>query len=170
MRLWRLRRRSDPNPDPQLTGLKLGPEKEYLEAGSGPGDQATIDQAETWTTVSLTSSLHTSHSTPAQNKKGISSWGRKVGRRLELLTIADNETLTYNVNPGYSRPSQYSRSSTPDPNLILDLNNNSSNNKEDIRDMRDIREMRERKGRRDGREIPEREVFEKVEPLAFDVK
>ena len=40
---------------------------------------------------------------------GISSWGRKVGRRLELLTIADNETLTYNVNPGYSRPSQYSR-------------------------------------------------------------
>ena len=27
-------------------------------------------QAETWTTVSLTSSLHTSHSTPAQNKKG----------------------------------------------------------------------------------------------------
>ena len=41
---------------------------------------------------------------------GISSWGRKVGRRLELLTIADNETLTYNVNPGYSRPSQFSRS------------------------------------------------------------
>ena len=27
-------------------------------------------QADTWTTVSLTSSLHTSHSTPAQNKKG----------------------------------------------------------------------------------------------------
>ena len=41
---------------------------------------------------------------------GISSWGRKVGRRLELLTIADSETLTYNVNPGYSRPSQFSRS------------------------------------------------------------
>lgn len=33
-----------------------------------------------------------------------------MGRRLELLTIADNETLTYNVNPGYSRPSQFSRS------------------------------------------------------------
>lgn len=41
---------------------------------------------------------------------GISSWGRKVGRRLELLTIADSETLTYNVNPGYSRASQFSRS------------------------------------------------------------
>ena len=27
-------------------------------------------QADTWTTVSLTSSLHTAHSTPAQNKKG----------------------------------------------------------------------------------------------------
>ena len=53
-----------------MTGLKLGPEKEYLEAGSGSGDQNTSDQAETWTTVSLTSSLHTSHSTPAQNKKG----------------------------------------------------------------------------------------------------
>merc|ERR1719464_1065861 len=88
--------------------------------------------------------------------KGISSWGRKVGRRLELLTIADNETLTYNVNPGYSRPSQFSRSSTPDPNLILDMNNNKE---ADTRG-----EMRERKGRREGREIPEREVFERQEP------
>ena len=33
-----------------------------------------------------------------------------------------------------------------------------NNNKEDIR------EMRERKGRREGREIPEREVFERQEP------
>ena len=47
----------------QLTGLKLGPEK-YLER-EGPGEQS-----DSWTTVSLTSSLHTSHSTPAQNKKG----------------------------------------------------------------------------------------------------
>jgi len=158
MRLWRLRRRSDPNPDPQLTGLKLGPAKEYIdtkEQSAQPGER-NLDQADTWTTVSLTSSLHTSHSTPAQNKKGISSWGRKVGRRLELLTIADNETLTYNVNPGYSRPSQFSRSSTPDPNLILDMNNNKE---ADTRG-----EMRERKGRREGREIPETEVFERQEP------
>jgi len=34
---------------------------------------------------------------------GISSWGRKVGRRLEQLSISDNETLTYNVNPVTSR-------------------------------------------------------------------
>ena len=54
---------------------------------------------------------------------GISSWGRKVGRRLELLTISDGETLTYNVTPS-SRPAAYSRSSTPDPGLVLDLNNN----------------------------------------------
>jgi len=160
MRLWRLRRRSDPNPDPQLTGLKLGPAKEYIDtkeqSSAQPGER-NLDQADTWTTVSLTSSLHTSHSTPAQNKKGISSWGRKVGRRLELLTIADNETLTYNVNPGYSRPSQFSRSSTPDPNLILDMNNN--------KEAGDTRgEMRERKARREGREIPETEVFERQEP------
>jgi len=146
MRLWRLRRRSDPNPDPQLTGLKLGPEK-YLER-EGPGEQS-----DSWTTVSLTSSLHTSHSTPAQNKKGISSWGRKVGRRLELLTTAESETLTYNVNPG-TRPVQYSRSSTPDPNMLLDMNNNKEA----------AGEMRERKGRRESREIPEREVFERAEP------
>jgi len=151
MRLWRLRRRSDPNPDPQLTGLKLGPEK-YQEKRELQGE------SDTWTTVSLTSSLHTSHSTPAQNKKGISSWGRKVGRRLELLTTAESETLTYNVNPGSSaRPTQYSRSSTPDPNMVLDLNNN--NNKEVV-----ACEMRERKGRRESREIPEREVFERAEP------
>ena len=48
----------------QLTGLKLGPEK-YLERVEGGGEQS-----DSWTTVSLTSSLHTSHSTPAQNKKG----------------------------------------------------------------------------------------------------
>ena len=47
----------------QLTGLKLGPEKEYIE-------EAATDNGDTWTTVSLTSSLHTAHSTPAQNKKG----------------------------------------------------------------------------------------------------
>ena len=46
----------------QLTGLKLGPEKEYCEEADQNND--------TWTTVSLTSSLHTAHSTPAQNKKG----------------------------------------------------------------------------------------------------
>ena len=46
---------------------------------------------------------------------GISSWGRKVGRRLELLTINDNETLTYNVTPHSTqsypaiRHNQYSR-------------------------------------------------------------
>ena len=40
----------------------MGPEK-YLERVEG-------EQSESWTTVSLTSSLHTSHSTPAQNKKG----------------------------------------------------------------------------------------------------
>jgi len=155
MRLWRLRRRSDPNPDPQLTGLK--PAKEYIDTKDkqAAGDNRNLDQADTWTTVSLTSSLHTSHSTPAQNKKGISSWGRKVGRRLELLTIADSETLTYNVNPGYSRPSQFSRSSTPDPNLILDMNNN--------KEAETRGEMRERKARREGREIPETEVFERQE-------
>ena len=42
------------------------------------------------------------------------------------------------------------RSSTPDPNLILDMNNNKE---ADTRG-----EMRERKGRREGREIPETEV------------
>ena len=47
----------------QLTGLKLGPEK-YHEKRELQGE------SDTWTTVSLTSSLHTSHSTPAQNKKG----------------------------------------------------------------------------------------------------
>ena len=86
---------------------------------------------------------------------GISSWGRKVGRRLELLTTAESETLTYNVNPG-SRPAQYSRSSTPDPNMVLDLNNN--------KEAAAACEMRERKGRRESREIPEREVFERAEP------
>ena len=39
---------------------------------------------------------------------------------------------------------------------------NNNNSKEG--DIREIREMRERKGRRDGREIPEREVFERQEP------
>ena len=107
---------------------------------------------------------------------GISSWGRKVGRRLELLTIADSETLTYNVTPGYGGGSiqhrPYSRSSTPDPGLVLDLNNNNNNNNSNNKEAemvmgeRGVREMRERKGRsaRDGREIPEREVFERAEP------
>ena len=49
-----------------------------------------------------------------------------------------------------------SRSSTPDPNLILDMNNNKET---DTRG-----EMRERKARREGREIPETEVFERQEP------
>ena len=49
-----------------------------------------------------------------------------------------------------------SRSSTPDPNLILDMNNN---NKE-VGDTRG--EMRERKARREGREIPETEVERNV--------
>ena len=50
------------------------------------------------------------------------------------------------------------RSSTPDPNMLLDLNNNTSAaNKE-------IVEMRERTGRRDVREISERDIFERAEP------
>merc|ERR1712190_370008 len=53
-----------------------------------------------------------------------------VGRRLELLTIADSETLTYNVTPS-SRLS-YSRSSTPDPSVILDFNNKNNNNSNKI--------------------------------------
>eukprot|EP00090_Calanus_glacialis_P014961 TRINITY_DN2383_c0_g1_i2.p1 TRINITY_DN2383_c0_g1~~TRINITY_DN2383_c0_g1_i2.p1 ORF type:complete len:831 (-),score=117.29 TRINITY_DN2383_c0_g1_i2:439-2931(-) len=165
MRLWRLRRRSDPNPDPQLTGLKLGADEASLHKKELEGDGERVerqerherqDRSDTWTTVSLASSLHTAHSTPASYKKGISSWGRKVGRRLELLTISDSETLTYNVNPSY-RANQYSRSSTPDPNMLLDVNNNNSVNKE-------IVEMRERTGRRDVREISERDIFERAEP------
>ena len=74
---------------------------------------------------------------------------------MELLTTAESETLTYNVNPG-CRPAQYSRSSTPDPNMVLDLNNN--------KETAAVCEMRERKGRRESREIPEREVFERAEP------
>ena len=99
-----------------------------------------------------------------------------MGRRLELLTIADSETLTYNVTPGYGGGSiqhrPYSRSSTPDPGLVLDLNNNNNNSNNNNKEAemvmgeRGVREMRERKGRsaRDGREIPEREVFERAEP------
>ena len=118
MRLWRLRRRSDPNPDPQLTGLKLGADEASLHKKELEGEGERVerqerherqDRSDTWTTVSLASSLHTAHSTPTSYKKGISSWGRKVGRRLELLTISDSETLTYNVNPSY-RANQYSRS------------------------------------------------------------
>lgn len=113
MRLWRLRRRSDPNPDPQLTGLRISAEKTD-KSGDKTGD-------ELWSTVSLNSSAHT---TPGSYKKGISSWGRKVGRRLEQLSISDNETLTYSVNPSLSN---ISRASTPDPDLIIDGNNNNNN-------------------------------------------
>jgi len=161
MRLWRIRRRSDPSPDPQLTGLKLGSgdllaaKKEEEERERRERRARAVDRSDTWTTVSLASSVHTSHSTPSSYKKGISSWGRKVGRRLELLTISDSETLTYNVTPS-QRPS-YSRSSTPDPSLVLDFNNNCPGGRE-------APEMRERTGRREGREIPEREVFERQEP------
>ena len=38
---------------------------------------------------------------------GISSWGRKVGRRLEQLSISDNETLTYSVNPTLANISRF---------------------------------------------------------------
>merc|ERR1719400_2193939 len=191
MRLWRIRRRSDPSPDPQLTALKLGSgdllqaKKEEEERERRERRRArAVDRSDTWTTVSLASSVHTSHSTPSSYKKGISSWGRKVGRRLELLTISDTETLTYNVTPS-SRLS-YSRSSTPDPSAILDFNNNnninkisfnnnskitSNNNNNNISNKPSFNnstsngpEMRERVGRREGREIPEREVFERQEP------
>jgi len=201
MRLWRIRRRSDPSPDPQLTALKLGSgdllqakkEEEERERRERR-EQRAVDRSETWTTVSLASSVQTSHSTPISYKKGISSWGRKVGRRLELLTISDSETLTYNVTPS-SRLS-YSRSSTPDPSAILDFNNNNNNNNinkinfnnnskipsnnntnntnknyNNINNKPSFNnsasngpEMRERVGRREGREIPEREVFERQEP------
>merc|ERR1719400_2086936 len=198
MRLWRIRRRSDPSPDPQLTALKLGSgdllqakkEEEERERRERR-EQRAVDRSDTWTTVSLASSVQTSHSTPISYKKGISSWGRKVGRRLELLTINDSETLTYNVTPS-SRPS-YSRSSTPDPSAILDFNNNNNNinkisfnnnnskinfnnnnssNKINYNNNKTSfnnntpngPEMRERVGRREGREIPEREVFERQEP------
>merc|ERR1719400_244326 len=137
MRLWRIRRRSDPSPDPQLTALKLGSgdllqakkEEEERERRERR-EQRAVDRSETWTTVSLASSVQASHSTPISYKKGISSWGRKVGRRLELLTISDSETLTYNVTPS-SRLS-YSRSSTPDPSVILDFNNNNNNSSNKI--------------------------------------
>ena len=91
-----------------------------------------------------------------------------------------------------SRPS-YSRSSTPDPSAILDFNNNNNNinkisfnnnnskinfnnnnssNKINYNNNKTSfnnntpngPEMRERVGRREGREIPEREVFERQEP------
>merc|ERR1719400_3036433 len=194
MRLWRIRRRSDPSPDPQLTALKLGSgdllqakkEEEERERRERR-EQRAVDRSDTWTTVSLASSVQTSHSTPISYKKGISSWGRKVGRRLELLTTSDSETLTYNVTPS-SRLS-YSRSSTPDPSVILDFNNNNNSNKisynNNVSKTPNFNknnnnsinykasfnnsaptgpEMRERVGRREGREIPEREVFERQEP------
>jgi len=167
MRLWRIRRRSDPNPDPQLTGLKLGAEdstrvKRGPEKGSGrggSGERERLDKSDSWTTVSLTSSHQTSNSTPTSYKKGISSWGRKVGRRLELLTISDSETLTYNVTPSPGpayRPNPYSRSSTPDPCNVLDLNNNSGK--------KIVTEMRERKGRPTAREISEQDIFTSSQP------
>ena len=90
-----------------------------------------------------------------------------------------------------SRPS-YSRSSTPDPSAILDFNNNNNINKISFNNNNSKinfnnnnssnkinynnnktsfnnntpngPEMRERVGRREGREIPEREVFERQEP------
>merc|ERR1719400_976914 len=176
MRLWRIRRRSDPSPDPQLTALKLGSgdllqakkEEEERERRERR-EQRAVDRSDTWTPVSLASSVQTSHSTPISYKKGISSWGRKVGRRLELLTISDSETLTYNVTPS-SRLS-YSRSSTPDPSVILDFNNKNNNYSKNSNNKASFNnsapsgpEMRERVGRREGREIPEREVFERQEP------
>merc|ERR1719436_740930 len=177
MRLWRLRRRSDPNPDPQLTSLNQRTAAE-LERDETAYLKARQREADTWTTVSLTSSRDTAgHNTPAANKKGISSWGRKVGRRLELLTISDGETLTYNVTPS-SRPAAYSRSSTPDPGLVLDLNNNPGPGLVPAKqEMRERPEMRERVGRRESRSVSstaintamttncgERETFERAEP------
>lgn len=167
MRLWRIRRRSDPNPDPQLTGLKLG-SSDLLHVTRDEEDRDTrerlVDRSDSWATASLASSAHTSQSTPISYKKGISSWGRKVGRRLELLTISDSETLTYNVNPSsHYRGHPYSRSSTPDPSVILDFNNNSSVSQ--VGSLKEgVIEMRERSGRREAREIPERDVFERQEP------
>jgi len=169
MRLWRIRRRSDPNPDPQLTGLKLGADeltgnKRGQESGDSKERETSDrdrerDRSDTWTTVSLSSSHHTSSSTPTSYKKGISSWGRKVGKKLELLTISDSETLTYNVTPSpgpHYRPNPYSRSSTPDPSHILDLNNNSG--------QRRVEEMRERKGRPTMREFSEQDIFSDNQP------
>jgi len=167
MRLWRIRRRSDPNPDPQLTGLKLGADEVGVgREASGERDRDcrerdNQDRGDTWTTVSLSSShtQHTTSSTPTTYKKGISSWGRKVGKKLELLTISDSETLTYNVTPSpgpHYRPNPYSRSSTPDPSHILDLNNNTG--------QRRVEEMRERKGRPTMREFSEQEIFNDSQP------
>jgi len=155
MRLWRIRRRSDPNPDPQLTGLKLGAEEISIQkkeaadewAGDNKGDNIYRHQEilDTWNNSSVPLSFQ------GGSKKGVSSWGRKVGRRLELLTTPDRETLTYNVTPSF-RTNQYSRSSTPDPNMLLDVNNNSNSARSKV-------EMKERVGRPNVREITEMEIF-----------
>ena len=71
----------------QLTGLKLGSgdllqakkEEEERERRERLVCSKSVDRSDTWTTVSLASSAHTSHSNPLSYKKGEGSFHIQIG-------------------------------------------------------------------------------------------
>jgi len=85
MRLFR-RRSSDPV-DPQLTGLRFD---------QGEGDDSSLTEIIPEDSVSVSGA---EMQTPNTIRKGLSSWSKRVGRKLDQLRAGDNERLEYAVNP-----------------------------------------------------------------------
>merc|ERR550519_2851035 len=87
MRLFK-RRCSDP--DPQLTGLRFDQ--------SDCDDVSSIAETIREETTSVNGSI--SSETPQSIRKGISSWGKRVGRRLDQLRSSEGgDRVQYSVNP-----------------------------------------------------------------------
>lgn len=85
MRLFK-RRCSDPI-DPQLTGLRFD---------QGDGDDRSLTDTIPEDSVSCSGA---EIQTPNTIRKGLSSWGRRVGRRLDQLRTSETDRLQYSVNP-----------------------------------------------------------------------
>jgi len=107
MRLFK-RRSSDPI-DPQLTGLRFD---------QGDGDDCSLTDTIPEDSVSISGA---EIQTPNTIRKGLSSWGRRVGRRLDQLRTSDTDRLQYSVNPPPAQDQSWAPSERDDVSTSTDL-------------------------------------------------
>jgi len=107
MRLFK-RRCSDPI-DPQLTGLRFD---------QGDGDDRSLTDTIPEDSVSVSGA---EIQTPNTIRKGLSSWGRRVGRRLDQLRTSEADRLQYSVNPPADQDQSWASSEKDEVSTATDL-------------------------------------------------
>jgi len=107
MRLFK-RRCSDPI-DPQLTALRFD---------QGEGDDCSLTGTIPEDTVSCSGA---EIQTPNTLRKGLSSWGRRVGRRLDQLRTNETDRIQYSVNPPAEEESSWASSEKDEVTSSTDL-------------------------------------------------